>query len=100
MSTKLEKVSKKVSIYGLVNAVSWDEDGNVEGVAIMTGEEEEYNVGDNALARELLKLEYEEVWAVGAVRENACGEMVLFLDEYEVLDTPLRSDEDDEELYY
>jgi len=80
-----KKWTKPLKIGGLITVVDWDENGNPARVAICTDNEEEYLVTDDDVGEELLKLEHEEVMAIGRVSESDAGARTITVAEYEVV---------------
>lgn len=96
---KAKKKGKISTVSGLINAIDWDEDGNVTGVAIRTAEEEEYLVMGDDIGKELLEIENEEVKAKGVVTEDQDGNRVITISDYEVI-VPEPMEEETEDSYF
>jgi len=80
----LAKVPSKVTkIRGVIIPTSWDEHGNVTGIAISSHDENEYWVDHKGKGPELLPFIRKEVEAVGVVREEE-GRMIVRIRKYAV----------------
>ena len=77
--------SKVTKIRGVVIPTSWDDQGNVTGVAISSHDENEYQVDPKGKGPELLLHIRKEVEATGVVRDEE-GKKVVRIRKYTVND--------------
>jgi hypothetical protein len=76
--------SDEATIIGRVQAVDWDDKGNVTD-AVFFGTGEDYKIVDNAVGKELFRLDGMLVKATGAVAEDSKGRKSLTVEDYDVL---------------
>jgi len=76
--------SDEVTMIGSVYAVDWDDRGNPIA-AKMSGTGEEYQIVDNAVGKQLIKLDGMTVKATGVVAEDSKGNKSLTVTSYEVV---------------
>ena len=76
--------SGEATIIGRVCAVDWDDKGNVTA-AVFSGTGEEYQIVNNAVGNQLIKLDGITVKAIGVVAENSKGNKSLTVTSYEVV---------------
>ena len=72
-------------IIGTVYAEAWDENDNVIAATIMTATGEDYVIVDNAVGKDLLKLDNQVVKASGVVGEKTEGNKVFTVNSYEIM---------------
>ena len=72
-------------IIGTVYAAAWDKDDNVISATIVTATGEEYVIVDNAVGKDLLKLDNKVVKASGVVGEQTEGNRALTVTSYEIM---------------
>ena len=74
----------EATVTGTVYATAWDDDDNVTA-AVIAGFGEEYIIVQNAVGKELLKLNYKDVKASGVIGEDSEGNKTLTVSSYEVM---------------
>ena len=74
----------EVTVTGTVYATAWGDDDNVTA-AVIAGLGEEYVIVQNAVGKELLKLNYKDVKASGVIGQDSEGNKTLTVTSYEVM---------------
>lgn len=74
----------EVTITGTVYGTIWDDNDNV-AAAVIFGSGEEYIIVDNAVGKELFKLELKVVKVSGVIGENSDGNKTFTVTTYEVM---------------
>lgn len=79
--------SDEATIIGRVYVEAWDENDNdnVTVVTIVTDTEVEYVIVDNAVGKELFKLDFKVVKASGVVGEDGKGHKTFTVTKYEIM---------------
>ena len=87
---------KMVTIEGIVDAVEWDDAGNITMVSIIVDRDEEYLVVNNKEGWELLEREGDAVRATGTLEEGEFGETMISLSSFKILDDDYIAAADDD----
>jgi hypothetical protein len=74
----------EATVTGTVYATAWDDNDNVTA-AVIAGLGEEYVIVQNAVGKELSKLNYKDVKASGVIGQDSEGNKTLTVSSYEVL---------------
>ncbi|GEM_PF-4435284 len=82
--TAFTAYAEKITIVGTVTAIEFDDNDKVVAVTIDTSDGY-YDVSDNSIGKELLKLSDKNITATGIVGEDKDGNRIITIETYEIL---------------
>jgi biopolymer transport protein ExbD len=82
--TAFTAYAEKITIVGTVTAIELDDNDKVVAVTIDTADGF-YDVSDNSIGKELLKLSDKNITATGIVGEDKDGNRIITIETYEIL---------------
>ena len=90
---------KEITISGVINAIEWDDEGNVISVELST-DDLDYIIEPNQLGKELFDCIGEEVEVVGSVTQDSDKNDCIRITSYKIIDFYDDEDEDDDDYYF
>jgi hypothetical protein len=84
MKSSDDQIPATADVTGLIMPHNWDENGKVIQIAIYTNTEEIYEVSQNRLSQELMRLIHKRVKVKGRIRERPDGNRSMVAQKYVV----------------